>query len=652
MNRGASEHRAVPAFRTLFPLAAVVLLLALVTLAGRGAPARASHGSTPGVVDFVSIDMDTTGNTATVLGSRQACVSRSVGASFTIDITVDEVDPTDGVSAFEFTLNYDSSRLKVTAVDNLQLLASGGGTIPMDVSDPVPDTDGAFYVGFVDFSANYENGDGVLSRITLESTGAGVSPLTLTGPIADPVVYDQFTFPLTVNTVQNASEAQGVACPSGALLTVNSTADDNDFLCEASPGDCTLREAINAAVAHLGADTITFNAGTFPPNAPATISIGAALPTLTVSGDTIDGVGAGVIVDGVTKAFNCFTISGEGSDANTIKGLQIKRCATGVLIDSGADGNTIGGAAAADRNVISDNGGEGIDIFDDGTTGNFVLGNYIGTDAAGTGDLGNGASGIYVRRAQSNIIGGAAAGAGNVISGNDGFAGVAICGNPTFCGGEGSPGPGDASGNIVRGNYIGTNATASASVPNANRGVSVDGAPGAVIGGAKAGAGNVIAGNGTHGALLFNGSTGALIQGNYIGTNAAGSSTIGNGANGVAVSTGAQDNIIGGTAAGAANVIAHNGHNGVCVATDTSVGNVIRGNSIHSNGLLGIDLVPSGQDCATGTVTPNDLGDGDSGPNNLQNFPVITSATLSSGSTSVSGTLDTILPKASVDVYS
>src|SRR3990172_2785484 len=179
MSRTAPARRTTLALRAL-PLAAAAVVVALAALPGGGTRTQASHGSTPGVVDFVSIDMDTPGNTPTVLGTREICVSQPLGAPFPIDVTVDEVDPTDKIIAFEFILNYDSSRLKVTAVNNLQLLNAAGGTIPFDLSDAVPDTDGAFYALFADLGPNYEDGDGVLSRITMESIGAGVSALTLT----------------------------------------------------------------------------------------------------------------------------------------------------------------------------------------------------------------------------------------------------------------------------------------------------------------------------------------------------------------------------------------------------------------------------------------------------------------------------------------
>ena len=54
-----------------------------------------------------------------------------------------------------------------------------------------------------------------------------------------------------------------------------------------------------------------------------------------------------------------------------------------------ATGNTIGGNAAAARNIISGNSGIGVYLAQSGTSGNVVEGNYIGTDLTGGAALGN-----------------------------------------------------------------------------------------------------------------------------------------------------------------------------------------------------------------------------------------------------------------------
>jgi len=102
------------------------------------------------------------------------------------------------------------------------------------------------------------------------------------------------------------------------------------------------------------------------------------------------------------------------------------------------------------------------------------------------------------------------------------------------------------------------------------------------------------------------------IEGNFIGTDITGTVSLGNGNAGTYV--GSNNNIIGGTTSEAGNIIAFN--YGVGVGVWGGTGNSILYNSLYSNTYLGIDLGNFG-------VTPNDPGDADSGPNNLQNFPEI-----------------------------
>ena len=164
----------------------------------------------------------------------------------------------------------------------------------------------------------------------------------------------------------------------------------------------------------------------------------------------------------------------------------------------------------------------------------------------------------------------------------------------------------------MQGNFIGTDASGTADLGN-RIGVRVDGT-GNTVGGTVAGARNVISGNDTSGVEIR---TGNVVQGNFIGTDAAGTNPLGNAVHGVFVPAITFGNVIGGTSTDAGNVIAFNGADGVFVEAGT--GNAILGNSIFSNASLGIDLAGDGP-------TPNDPGDGDTGPNNLQNFPDIASA--------------------------
>jgi hypothetical protein len=313
----------------------------------------------------------------------------------------------------------------------------------------------------------------------------------------------------------------------------------------------------------------------------------------------------------------------------------------GIYLIDGASGNTIGGTSAGAGNLISGNTNYGIYISDPGTSNNFVLGNYIGTDFTGTNAIGNGSIGIGIlNSASGNFIGGTGAGAGNLISGNTNY-GIAMIG---------------VSGNVIQGNTIGTDISGKRALANNDNdgGIGLwDGSANNVIGGTSAGAGNLISGNSSYGIFLEGpGTSGNLVQGNYIGTDLTGTnalvnSTSGNLYAGVALWDGATSNFIG--SIGAGNTIAFNGYPysgyaGVDIYDQPTTNNSIRGNSIFSNDGLGIDLNGDG-------VTTNHIGYL-AGPNDLQNFPIISNAVVSGSSTIISGSLNsTANGTFFIDVY-
>ena len=271
-----------------------------------------------------------------------------------------------------------------------------------------------------------------------------------------------------------------------------------------------------------------------------------------------------------------------------------------MLFDLGADSNTIGGTTVAARNVISGNDSVGVDL---GSFRNLIQGNFIGTDASGTAALGSQQNGVNLGRS-SNTIGGTTPGAVNVISGNG--AGVVAFG----------------SGNFILGNFIGTDVSGTRALGNSSCGVAASFGDSITIGGTTAGAGNVISGN-LRGVLVIQ-STGTVIEGNFIGTDASGSSPLGNTENGVELGSNSEQTI------GPHNVIAFNGGQGVQV--ESGLGNRITANSIFSNGSLGVGLG------GFGSPKRNDPGDADTGPNNLQNYPIINSVSVSGGNTTIAGT--------------
>ncbi len=375
--------------------------------------------------------------------------------------------------------------------------------------------------------------------------------------------------------------------------------------------------------------------------------------------------------------------------------VALPNYAFGVELASG--GNTIGGTAPGAGNVISGNAQRGIDLYEIAASNNVIQGNLIGTNAAGTAAIGNGVYGIALQRSENNLIGGTAPGARNVISGN-GADGIYISGS------SGSM----AQGNVIQGNYIGTDINGTAGIGN-TIGVELYYVANATVGGSAPGAGNVIAAgrSGNAGVRIASyglATSGIVIQGNLIGTNAAGTAALGNtgegiwgaitgtasilgnvvaasGYQGISLGQGSftvQGNwvgtdvtgtrslgnaysgiyltspaacVIGGTGPGEGNVVAFNGATGTGTAyagvsvAGNAAGQTVRGNRIYSNTGLGIDLHSIG-------ITPNDACDGDTGANGIQNFPALTSATQSGSSTHVKGTLNSTASSSfTIDFY-
>ena len=387
----------------------------------------------------------------------------------------------------------------------------------------------------------------------------------------------------------------------------------------------------------------------------------------------------GLIINGwakngieVTRANNN-AIEGNfiGTDVSGTQVAQPRNGGYGVWLH-GASDNVVGGTTPAARNVISGSGVQGVYISryidantnprtDVDASGNEIQGNYIGTDKNGTTALGNGANGyqtangVWIDGASHNAVGGTVAGAGNLISGNAG-SGVQI--GSGVADAQANPftidGP---SYNTVQGNYIGTDASGTWDLGNGGIGVDITEnnfssfvAGHNVIGGATPAARNVIACNSGGVDISFDHQRNNQVMGNYIGTDASGTLDRGNDSWGVSI-FGSLDNVVGGTDAGTGNLISGNDGPGVLLGTPGGstmfpTGNRILRNSIFDNDKRSFDDRELGIDLEGGTqspegVTQNDTGDPDTGPNNLQNYPVITSAVTSGGHTTIKGTINT-----------
>lgn len=460
-----------------------------------------------------------------------------------------------------------------------------------------------------------------------------------------------------------------------ATITVTSDADSG-------PG--TLRDAITQANASAGvADTIEF--AITPLGGVKTINLLSPLPaitgtgtgSLTINGYTQSGSSVNTLALGSNAVLNVelngagagaaigLRCSGTGAGAFClIRGLVINRFQEGgIRIDASTagvvNGNFIGTNAAGTaalgninfgvlfldpfalgsganpnatipgRNVISGNSGTGVTISDT-AMGITIGGNLIGTDKTGTLDVGNTGHGILIANADSNTV------IENVISGNTG-SGIAIQQDFGFT----------ASSNSVQRNFIGVDTNGNTALGNNGSGVLIQ-AAGNTLGGAISANRNVISGNGANGvSISTNFATGNVVGANRIGVGNNGTTSIPNFDNGIQLSNGAAGNTIGDPSGatlgatpactGGCNIIANNGNAlstgaraGIYLDSTALGGNALRANSIFNNTGIGIDLQATG-------ATANDTNDPDTGANNQQNKPVLSTANTNEF---ISGTLN------------
>ncbi len=381
---------------------------------------------------------------------------------------------------------------------------------------------------------------------------------------------------------------------------------------------------------------------------PGTVLVGSGIFFPSGSGDAniIEGNFVGLSTDGLTSI-------GNGSD--------------GIRGEAGSDNHTIGGTVAAARNFSVGNQ-DGVQLSN--TVGAMVIGNWLGLDVTGAGGPGCLFSGCRLINTLGCTVGGNTAGSGNVMSAN-GQNGLALQTGATS--------------NTVAGNFVGVDSTGLSPAPNTLFGIDVVSASATTIGGPTANDRNVVTANLGGGINLPVNSQ--SVQNNYIGLDANGTVSFGNGANGIVVggpNTGIDGNdIVGHSTAGVVVngltctitsnnifgnttcVVASSG--GALIATNffgqspagvaisanvACIDNIfvqvtqpilvtgaassdLRLNRFVACGAPAIDLNSDGP-------TANDVNDVDSGPNGLQNFPVIASATSVPGGTTISGTLNSL----------
>lgn len=361
------------------------------------------------------------------------------------------------------------------------------------------------------------------------------------------------------NTADNACVASGGGCTlRAAIQQANATAGSDVINFGIGTGPQTITPA-SALPAISG--TVTINGQTQPGAAPPAISLVGASAGAGANGLVLEANGCqiyGLVVSNfanhgivVNSSGNTVARNHLGTDRPGL--LDFGNAAYGIVVAGST--NTIGGPAAsyADRNVISGNDGGGLQITG---TGNTVQNNFIGVNRLGNATLDNGGPGVFLSAAANNTF------KGNIISGNTGD-GVRIVGG---------------SGNTVDENsLIGLNNGATADLGNGGHGVYIESSSANVIGGT-----NLISGNGGAGVYITGATaTGNVVRGNFIGLGFGGGNqvAIGNTGLGVVLTAGANANTIGGMSNGLGNVISGNGQGGVLISGN-SVGNNVVSNVI------------------------------------------------------------------------
>ena len=372
-----------------------------------------------------------------------------------------------------------------------------------------------------------------------------IDPATLDVLVPKPAYYLKYYYRIG-NLALSVGDRAGAAYLYGPPTTPLSNVVTNT----ADVGLGTLRAALYYANDHPGT-TVRFNIPTSDPgysNGVFTIYLTGELPPLVADGTVIDASTQPGFANKPIIALNGSQLIPELAYANVlyVSGLHVY-----------AANCVVRGLAF---NHFPDSGLYVQYAF---ALSNRIEGCYIGLAPDGTNADGSTYEGVQLQLGASyNTIGGINTTQRNVICGN-GDNGILIVDTNT-------------AGTVVLGNYIGTDASGARRAANTNSGIYVwNGAGPVTIGGTNAGARNVISGNGGAG-LVFNGTSNSAILGNYIGVDPTGSLAVSNGADGIEFFGNAHDVTIGGTNAGARNLIS--GNAGDAIYLDGSSNIVVQGN--------------------------------------------------------------------------
>jgi hypothetical protein len=337
-----------------------------------------------------------------------------------------------------------------------------------------------------------------------------------------------------------------------ATFTVTSTDD---------AGAGSLRDAITRANATVEPDTIAF---AIPGAGPHVIRPRSILPEVTGT----------LAIDGYTQPGARPNRLEVGTDA------QLEVVLDGTALpervepdDPPATLLILGGSGSLVRGLAFRGGESGVILLG---AGNAVEGCFFGTTADGSSAAAKLTFGVAVSRATDARVGGTTPEARNLVSNN----------------GQGIVVGGGARRTRIQGNLVGTDATGTRALPNANGIQLLFDVEDTLVGGTEPGAGNTISGNTYDALFAFFGTARTTVQGNLIGVDATGTRPLGNGASGVTIQGGPGPNLIGGTEPGAGNVIANSAFFGVNMNGRGS--QVALGNSLYASGLEGLKVERAG----------------------------------------------------------
>ncbi len=522
-------------------------------------------------------------------------------------------------------------------------------------------------------------------------TGAG-EPNLISGNTANGVIADAGTITgnfIGTTVTGNAAlpNGAGVNLPANSTARVGGpTASERNVISgnSAGPGIRVFSGAVDIRGNHIGTNAL--GTAAVPNQDGVHVREGANGLVLGGTGADDGNVISGNSEDGVKVAPSGVEVANVAIRGNTIglaadQTTALANAGNGIEVGGAASAVTVGGTAPGAGNLIAGSPVEGLFIEGDATQ---VQQNVIGLNTGGTA-VPN-VTGIRTgSQSSGTVIGGTTAAARNIIGGNSatgfgillgqGSSTATVQGNHIGLAADGATakpngtgiridnannaqigGTAVGAGNVIsgnapygvsiiggpsvapvlEGNLIGTDATGLLPRGNTQGGILLANSQNARIGGTTAGARNVISGNVAHGLDVQTGVTDAQVHGNLIGVGADGATAVGNAKSGVFVQHQSLAFTLGGTAAGQGNTIRHNAENGIAVGPAVS--------PVLQTALFGNSVRDNGElgiDLGDDGVTANDAGDVDAGDNDRQNFPVLTAASTDGAQTGASGTIDT-----------